>query len=50
LAAGLFGDVGDVPTISRFFWITIAMYFGQLGHPHVQARQQTARPPVIRRV
>jgi uncharacterized protein DUF4160 len=27
-----------VPTISRFFGITIAMYFGDHGFPHFHAR------------
>jgi hypothetical protein len=28
-----------VPTISRFFGITIAMYFDDHGHPHFPARR-----------
>lgn len=28
----------DVPTISRFFGITIAMYYDDHGHPHFHAR------------
>jgi hypothetical protein len=27
-----------MPTISRFFGITIAMYFDDHGHPHFHAR------------
>jgi len=30
--------MGAVPTISRFFGITIAMFFDDHGHPHFHAR------------
>jgi hypothetical protein len=30
-----------VPTISRFFGITIAMYYDDHGHPHFHARHAT---------
>ena len=32
------GTIGDVPTISRFYGIVIAMYFDDHGHPHFHAR------------
>ena len=31
-------DHSSVPTISRFFGITIAMFFDDHGHPHFHAR------------
>jgi hypothetical protein len=37
-ATGGFANIGCVPTISRFFGITIAMYFDDHGHPHFHAR------------
>jgi Domain of unknown function (DUF4160) len=37
-ATGLFANIDRVPTISRFFRITIAMYFDDHGHPHFHAR------------
>ncbi len=35
-----------VPTISRFFGITIAMYFDDHGHPHFHARRAGAEAKV----
>lgn len=32
------GSIGDVPTISRFFGISIAMYFDDHGSPRFHAR------------
>ena len=32
------GNIAVVPTISRFFGITIAMYYGDHGNPHFHAR------------
>ena len=37
---------GEVPTISRFFGITIAMYFDDHGHPHFHARHSAATAKV----
>jgi hypothetical protein len=37
-ATAAFANIGCVPTISRFFGITIAMYFDDHGHPHFHAR------------
>jgi hypothetical protein len=34
----LFVNIREVPTISRFFGITITMYFDDHGHPHFHAR------------
>lgn len=34
----MFANIVYVPTISRFFGITIAMYFDDHGHPHFHAR------------
>ena len=35
---GPFAKIREVPTISRFFGITVAMYFDDHGHPHFHAR------------
>lgn len=43
---GLHGNIGAVPTISRFFGITIAMYFDDHGHPHFHARGAGAEAKV----
>jgi hypothetical protein len=37
-AAGRGGSIGGVPTISRFFGISIAMFFDDHGPPHFHAR------------
>jgi hypothetical protein len=37
-AAGCGGSMGSVPTISRFFGISIAMFFDDHGPPHFHAR------------
>jgi hypothetical protein len=37
-AAGRGGSMGGVPTISRFFGISIAMFFDDHGPPHFHAR------------
>lgn len=44
-ATGAFANIGDVPTISRFFGVTISMFHDDHGHPHFHARhaQGTAR-------
>ncbi len=38
LSTATVGTIQDVPTISRFFGISIAMYFDDHGHPHFHAR------------
>jgi hypothetical protein len=43
---GLRGNIGPVPTISRFFGITIAMSFDDHGHPHFHARRAGAEAKV----
>lgn len=45
-ATGVGGNIGAVPTISRFFGITIAMYFDDHGHPHFHARRAGAQAKV----
>lgn len=35
-----------MPTISRFFGITIAMYFDDHGHPHFHARHSAGEAKV----
>ena len=37
-ATGRFANIVSVPTISRFFGITIAMYFDDHGRPHFHTR------------
>jgi hypothetical protein len=37
-------NIGHVPTISRFFGISIAMYFDDHGFPHFHAAMRAARP------
>jgi hypothetical protein len=37
-ATGAGDNISSVPTISRFFGITVAMYFDDHGHPHFHAR------------
>jgi hypothetical protein len=37
-ATDRFANIRGVPTISRFFGITVAMYFDDHGHPHFHAR------------
>jgi len=38
VATDAVGTIRDVPTISRFFGITITMYFDDHGPPHFHAR------------
>ncbi len=35
---GASATIGRVPTISRFFGLTVAMYFDDHGHPHFHVR------------
>ncbi len=35
-----------MPTISRFFGISIAMYFDDHGHPHFHARHPTGQAKI----
>jgi hypothetical protein len=37
-ATGRFANIGYVPTISRFFGITISMFHDDHGRPHFHAR------------
>jgi hypothetical protein len=37
-ATGASATIGRVPTISRFFGLTVAMYFDDHGHPHFHVR------------
>jgi hypothetical protein len=39
-------DDRDVPTVSRFFGIVIAMFFDDHGHPHFHARHADAEAKV----
>ena len=45
-STGLRGKIGVVPTISRFYGITIAMYFDDHGHPHFHARRAGAEAKI----
>ncbi len=38
MATGLHANIARVPTISRFFGLTITMYFDDHGPPHFHAR------------
>lgn len=40
------GHHGRVPTISRFFGISIAMFFDDHGHPHFHARHAEGQAKV----
>jgi Domain of unknown function (DUF4160) len=40
------GNIGGVPTISRFLGITIAMFFDDHGPPHFHARHADGRAKV----
>src|SRR5215831_6797153 len=43
---GVPATIGRVPTISRFFGLTIAMYFDDHGHPHFHARHASTSAKV----
>jgi hypothetical protein len=45
-ATGPVVNIEDVPTISRFFGITIAMFFDDHGHPHFHARHADGKAKV----
>ncbi len=38
MPTGLTPNMCAMPTISRFFWLTITMYFDDHGPPHLHAR------------
>jgi len=44
VATDAVGTIRDVPTIGRFFGITITMYFDDHGPPHFMLATPTARP------
>ena len=39
-------NIGHVPTISRFFGISIAMYFDDHGFPHFHARDASGQAKI----
>jgi len=39
-------NIGQVPTISRFFGISIAMYFDDHGFPHFHARDASGQAKI----
>ena len=43
---GSHANIGHVPTISRFFGISIAMYFDDHGFPHFHARDASGQAKI----
>jgi hypothetical protein len=39
-------NIGHVPTICRFFGVSIAMYFDDLGFPHFHARDASVQAKI----